>query len=484
MARGTSTTSPKKRDGFYLPYGLAHGGKSLFWHSSELLFAYFLTDGCGLPAQQMGLVLGVSLVVSAVADLFVGRVLVRLRTTIQAARVQWWGTVASGAAFTVFGLAALTPHAIRFPFAMATLIFFRVLYAFIDNPQNAMLALATRTDTERARLSSARYIFGGASKLLVAAAFVPLLKTGSGAIDAPHFAFYAWFVTLAALVSAHRLRAHVKTAAAAQSKDTPAPAPPRGHTEGTLKHWHVLVAMFFISAGTSVFSLLEPYFITSGPRPIAGGWILLVCVALGTVMFQPVWATVARRHSILTTSRIAALTLIAGATTFGFTSTTGIVACAASGFLYGVGSGGVLMSLWALTAAAASAGRQSGGATATFASLTFSSKMALALSAFGAGAFLSGLNPQGRAQTIPVLMAFLPALSALICLALTCLKRPVSVRWTENRNLPIPQGSRASPQRRGPCTIAKVTFASSQSHKSDSSRLIELSAAGRPDDHA
>jgi glycoside/pentoside/hexuronide:cation symporter, GPH family len=77
---------------------------------SAMLFAFFLTEICGLEPQQMGMVLALSLVVNAFADIVVGRRLIRVVTDAKsAARIQFSGALASGAALTLFTLTAVVP---------------------------------------------------------------------------------------------------------------------------------------------------------------------------------------------------------------------------------------------------------------------------------------------------------------------------------------------------------------------------------------
>ena len=146
--------------GFAVAYGIAHAGKSLFWHASELLFAYYLTEACGLPPREMGLIVGASLALSALADLVAGLTLRhRVRSVISAGKAQLQGAVLSGAAFAAFGLSSFVPQgSTRLAFACCTLVAFRLTYALLDNPQNALLSLATSDDTQGARLTSVRYV--------------------------------------------------------------------------------------------------------------------------------------------------------------------------------------------------------------------------------------------------------------------------------------------------------------------------------------
>src|ERR1700736_3975768 len=162
---------------FIWVYGLAHFGKSLLWHASELLFAFFLTEACGLPPHHMALILSGSLVLNAAADLVVGRYLsYRVETAAAAGRTQFRAALFSVCAFCAFGCAGLVPAPARFGFAIVAIIAFRLSYPFFDIPQNALLALTTSNDSERARVSSYRFIFGGVANIALASSFGPLLQ--------------------------------------------------------------------------------------------------------------------------------------------------------------------------------------------------------------------------------------------------------------------------------------------------------------------
>lgn len=125
-------------------YGLAHLGKSLFWYSSEILFAYFLTEYVGLSASEMGIVLAAGFLVSALIDIAVGVGLQRRLANARAAsRVQFVGALICTVALALVFLGALMPQEARFVYAIAAGIAFRFAFAAYDIPQNALMTLAT-----------------------------------------------------------------------------------------------------------------------------------------------------------------------------------------------------------------------------------------------------------------------------------------------------------------------------------------------------
>jgi|GEM_PF-2560853 len=103
-----------------------------------------------------------------------------------------------------------------------------------------------------------------------------------------------------------------------------------------------------------------------------------------------------------------------------FFSLQGIACSVLSGLLYGCGSGGVLMTLWALAAASVRSGRAATSATNIFGVLTFSSKTALAFAALGIGEFLAHADYRfSHSRDMIRFMSALPAASAMVCFALT-----------------------------------------------------------------
>lgn len=369
---------------FTVAYGIAHGGKSLFWHTSELLFAYYLTEACALPPRQMGFMVSASLALSALADLAAGLTLRhRVRSVMSAGRAQLLGAVLSGVAFAAFGVSGFVPQgASRFAFACGTLIAFRLTYALLDTPQNALLSLATTSDAQGARLASVRYVFGGVANIVVAAAFAPLFSSGGVTAESSGFALFALMVTGVSVVSSYYLWRHLR-----HFQERPPETTPTSHRDpapAPYRIWPVVVVLFLVSVAMSVFSRLEPYFAAYGMSSLLQGGVLLTCVACGNLVSQPFWARLATGSSLLTALRWSTVWLAAAAAVFGTLIGFGPVSTALAGGLYGWGCGGVLMSLWAL---AASAGHRN--STLVFGVLTCASKIALALAAAGVAELLN-----------------------------------------------------------------------------------------------
>jgi glycoside/pentoside/hexuronide:cation symporter, GPH family len=380
--------APSSNRRFTAVYGIAHGGKSLFWHAGELLFAYYLTEACGLSPRRMGQLLGWSLVLSAVADLAVGVGLRwRTRSLGDAARIQLLGATSSAAAFCAFGLSSFVPQgATRLAFACATLLAFRLTYALLDTPQNAMLALASTDDVARIRLSSVRYVFGGIANIVVAVAFAPLFNTGTATTQGANYFLFAFLLSVIGLASSYVLHRHVRTLGGNPVEEPRTRARENSVTAPIYRRWPIFIILFVMSLATSIFGRLEPYFAVYGVRSVLQGETLVISVAAGTLASQPFWAYVARRASLPRALQWSAASLVLVAPVLGAAIKSGFIGVALGAGLYGGCCSGVLMSLWALAAAASDRHVQP---TVVFGAMTCVAKLALALAAFAVAQLLA-----------------------------------------------------------------------------------------------
>ncbi len=405
---------------FTLTYALAHGGKSLLWHASELLFAFFLTEICGLPPRQMGFIFGVSLLVNAAVDLALGRMLGRwVMSAARAARLQWAGSLASGAAFSAFALCGLAPPETRFALAFATILLFRLSYPFLDNPQNAILALATTNDTERSRLAAVRYVTAGLAGMAVAVAFGVILQRGQE--QALRFAVLAGAAVIIAVASSAALtRQLLHTPEATGVK-------PKGFVAGRalepVSVWPVFMMIFIFSGCNAMFTRLQPYFAVAVTTPLLKDGAMLMAMSAASVVSQIFWHALAQRTSLTTALRFGLVLWAAASILFWWAAPGAQWPTYAAGALYGAANGGVLMALWAIAAASSRCDQPRQGATATFGQLTFWSKLAMAVAGFALGELLVRIDYRDNlafAQAALPLMAIIPLGGALISLAASC----------------------------------------------------------------
>lgn len=400
-------------------YGAAHGGKSLIWQASELLFAFFLTEICGLPPREMGIILGVSLLLNAFVDLALGRTLSRwIHTVAQAGRVQFVGACIAGTAFAAFGLSGLVQADHRFAYALGAIVLFRLAYPVVDNPQNAMLALATKSDAERAGLAGVRYIAAGLAGIAIGGLFSVVIGRSGG--QAARFAFFTEAIVIVAVVAAlglARFSAHAISADA--TSGSPLPARSGSVESGALRALPVFLMIFCFSGCNAVFIRLQSYFAATIIGPDARSGSVIMAISAATVASQLLWTPIARRIGLVRTLRIALGLWAAASMLFWLVGAHGLVPAALVGLAYGAANGGVLMLLWALAAASARPNHPKSSATTVFGKLTFSSKLAMAAASLVVAELLVSANYHDvgafTQQLLPT-MALFPAAGAVASL--------------------------------------------------------------------
>jgi Na+/melibiose symporter-like transporter len=400
-------------------YGWAHLGKSLTWYFSELLFAYFLTEICGLSPPAMGVALVASLVFSAVVDVVAGTALSRQIASVErACALQFPGAVASGGALIAFSATALVTPGMRLVYAICCGCLFRLAYAFYDLPQNSLLALVRGSDEVRIRLSAIRLSYSGVAAAILAVATALLIGSdrGHGWIA---FLMFSVLLAVVGVVSARALAvniAHPQHAAPAER------VPSRDSTSRQARALWTLLGLVFVVAGSAgVFGRLEAYFAAAALESAVARTVVLVSIALGGAAGQPAWAWLLRTHTLRDSFRAAAAMLAVGSVMF-FCAGRNTVASAFAGMIYGCGLGGVNLVLWsAIASVVASEPGRSGATSPTvaFGLLTGCCKLAAALSVLGISVLLGRIDYHSPVVASSWLllapMAGAPLASALIC---------------------------------------------------------------------
>lgn len=409
-------------------YGVGHYGKSLVWYSSELLFAYFLTEACGLPPRAMGVVLALSLVINGATDMVMGHLLRRLAGTISAAaRLHFAGSILAGAALLLFLATGLVPEAWRLVYALVTGLVFRLAYALYDVPQNAVLGMIA-SDRLRTNVSALRFVGAGLATLSIAVT-APLLLAGSATDKARAFTVFALVLWSLGMVSAGWFwRAARGGTAGAETPRSP---------EGTMRRpslpvrlpmglISVLAAECGLAACASVFTRLEPYFAATVLTSSLARGTVMACVALGGLAGQPLWTTVVERTTPSSAFRASGAMAITGALTFLLFGAHSLVLTAAAALLLGAGLGGLSMLLWAAAGACAASPALSGrhlAPTQVFGLLTLCIKVGCAIAILVVSEILvwraGDRQAVVSALALIVPMAVMPSLGALLCLMLT-----------------------------------------------------------------
>lgn len=417
---------------FFLAYGAAHGAKSLIWHASGLMFAFFLTEAVGLPPSRAGLILALSLLLNAAMDLILGWLIRHaVTTTGTAARLQATGSVATGVTLVIFASVGFLPEPLQFGFALASILAFRCAYPLLDNPQNAILAFATRDSGGRARLASTRYIVGGTAQLALAALFAPMMINVAAATQSVRFWWLCLVLAVLAIGTSTHLSCHVRRhpdfriEGAAKGKVSIA----RQRDSGPVAAFAIFAMAFSLSASVPIFSRLNPYFTAFAIRDVFDAGLILSAAAVGSLVSQFGWSRLAQSWSLIIVLRAALLTTIAGASLFYLGAAQGSAIAALCVAIYGIGCGGVMMSVWSLLAGVASAPGSRFPGTAAFGVYTFCSKIGHAISAGFVGLILAGLDYRVQAVAAGPLVAWMAAvpilgMSAVAILSLRIKGRP------------------------------------------------------------
>ncbi len=390
-------------------YGCAHYGKSLFWYASELLFAFFLTEVGGVPAGQMGLILALGLLASAVIDVGVGTRLSHvLPGAAGAGRLQFVGAGASAASMMLMFACYWLPDSVRLGGVLAASLAFRASYALYDIPQNSLLSLATQGDRARTTVAATRYMFSGLAALTVAATIAPLLGSGSAPERALLFCQIGLGLSAVAIVSAWLLARAVGADRAGLDR-----AGRAGERPGPLSpDIRLLVGlMFVVSMAGPTFSKMEPYFAAFVLRdPLVGGGVAMA-VPAGMALSQPLWGLLALRWSRASLLAAAAAMVVLASALFFLVAGAGTLAVLAGALLFGAGSGGLGMAIWAGFADAV-ARDGAGRAEWAYALFTASAKASLALSGLAIGLTLGQIDYRGDESELLVRVMVLPSILA------------------------------------------------------------------------
>lgn len=385
------------------------------WHSTELLFAFYLTEVGGMAAGMMAIVIAVSLCASGAMDILVGHALRHhVRCVASAARVQLLGACTAGAMFFLFLATQRASDAPGVAAALVTGLAFRLAYAVYDVPQNAILGLAAGGHALRARLSSLRFICSGLAALTIAATAPLLLDKGR---QAERFLMLGLGVGLMAACTSLLFHGIARRAACTPHPACAGPAKRGTHASSAAGHtiaWLLWLA-FVTTAANGVFVKLEPYFAAQLLDTAFARGTLMVAVACGGIASQAFALWKGTRWPTQTVARLFAMAAAGGA--LGFLAGSAHAAWApAAAFAIGFGLNGLGMLLWtalANTAAAAAKVRTALAPTVIFGLLTCSQKTASALSVL----FVSLALGHTGAPAIVLAMGGAPLAGALVCLA-------------------------------------------------------------------
>jgi glycoside/pentoside/hexuronide:cation symporter, GPH family len=361
----------------------------------------------------MGVVLATGFLVSAVIDLIVGFGLEqRLTTARSASRLQLGGAMFCSASLIAVFLGAWVPVEARFGYALAAGIVFRLGFATYDIPQNALMALATIDRASRLRMASTRIWFSGTATLLVATTVGPLIAS-RGLHDAvPFLLGLSVLFAIAAISSAWLL---ARLMGGLQAAPAPRPGIRSAHRPLPADFRLLLLVMVATSIFTPAFGKLEPYFAAYTLRSAWWGSGVIVLMATGIVIGQPVWARLCARLSSGLVMLFNALLQMTALAAFWQIGPAHPAASAAAAFLFGLGNGGVGMVQWA--AFSETVARLGPGRTGlSYGLFAATSKISLAAGGALLAAVLDRIDFRSPGSAdLAVAMAVIPGIGALLC---------------------------------------------------------------------
>jgi glycoside/pentoside/hexuronide:cation symporter, GPH family len=166
-------------------YSLGDSAANLYWKTFEFFLAIFYTDVFGIPAAAVGIMLLVTRLGDAAADLLMGSIADRTRTR--------WGHFRPYLLWSALPLAVVgvltftTPHLSsghKLLYAYITYGSLMLIYTAVNTPYSALMGVMTSNSIERTSISSIRFVGAFTTGLFVqyfTLRFVHFLGRGSDA---------------------------------------------------------------------------------------------------------------------------------------------------------------------------------------------------------------------------------------------------------------------------------------------------------------
>jgi Na+/melibiose symporter-like transporter len=204
-------------------FGSGHLAKSLVWSFSDVLFGYFAHVHMGLPAEETGWIIFVSLVYSGVLDVLAAVILSAFPGhEVRVPRLQLKGALMTAFASVLLFSPLPVPNGVLFYWLLAVSLLFRTGYGLYDVSQNALVSLLPRSDAEARRYVTTRTTLSYAAKVIVALTSFAVI--GAGETQGSALAIVLP-IAIMAVVVAYPMSRH-RIADAPDEADRPAGSPP------------------------------------------------------------------------------------------------------------------------------------------------------------------------------------------------------------------------------------------------------------------
>jgi GPH family glycoside/pentoside/hexuronide:cation symporter len=416
-----------------LIYASGNYGKAILFGTLEFALLFVMTDLLGLPSAVAGLLILVSLFVDAVLDGIVGFIADRLRLKIgRYGPFILVGAPLAAAAFVTFASFPLIKQP-EIGLIAATLFVFRLGYAVMDVPHNALIGTVAQTSRERADLAGIRFIFSSIASLTLAFTVGPLARdtTASEAILPERLFAFAIFASATSLITM------IATFAAVHKADRLAAQTVPQRTSFVVA-WRALINSYpyrvALASGTFT-ALLLPLHAKSQlynakyvlHEPTFAGSLLAV-MTCAQILSSPVWLWTMKRIEKARAMQLAHLICAIGMVVGWVTLSKGELGLLFGSAIFGIGHFGVYSLIWSMIADCVDEARSRTGAHVEgmmFAVAIMSQKFALgiAIGTYGIVLSIIGFEPHQIAdeQTITVFNTFgfvLPALGSVVSILL------------------------------------------------------------------
>jgi Na+/melibiose symporter-like transporter len=320
-------------------YLFGHYCKSLLWHVSCVLFAFYLTEQCQLSPMAMALVFGSSLGCNAVIDGFTGHWLKRRGGTMMGTgRYQMIGAATAGLAFILFAASSFLPPEWRLFWALASLTAFRCSYPLLDVAQNALGACLATTAAGHRQIVAQRHIVSGLAGVSIAFGVAPSLIAGGKHAS---MAFLACAIVIAALACIGALVQ--PTLDARQTKEV---SPEEAGAGAAMSYSRALILIVAAGMGGTIFVKLAPYYLAFATPGIRHPVSLLGWMAIGNSGSQLLWFAARSRLSERAIGMVIGGVLLGGTGLMLVTARSIPLALDYIGLLVGAGSGGIGFLSW------------------------------------------------------------------------------------------------------------------------------------------
>ena len=331
-------------------YSSGNAGKSTLWSTLDFFFLFFLTELWGLPPQQAGLVIFLSLVWDGVSDPILGYLVDRTRSPLG----RYGPYLIAGAPLSALSFVLLFHDSGQrgdalFWTVLLTSLLFRTCYTVCDVPHNALMARVAAGPRDASVVSGLRFFFSSVGALGSGLAIGWALKDGpdeAGARQLYMLTMAAGGVYVATIWLAWASSRKVDTA----SRCDVAHMPVAEAFAMTLSNpaLRALLATAFIQAATlPAFAKGVAYFATYVRDDAAWSGNALMILTFAQAVSQPFWIWITLR-----VTKGLALSMAYGCCAVALALFAALGAHPGLAWLWigmlGVGIGGATMLLWAM----------------------------------------------------------------------------------------------------------------------------------------